>query len=228
MRIQDLNWMDVARYLEEDTRIVLVTGATEQHGYLSLMTDSLIAERIALAAADREGVLVAPPLNFGVSSEFAEFPGTIPLSKAVFEMALNDLFEGLMHQGFDRFLILNGHGGNRQPQHLVDLQMENMIRIVWYEWRCDASVREVEAEYNLQMNHANWSENFAFTRVADVPEGSKAPVAASDSESGRTLGEILGDGSYGGPYQIEDALMHRLFVQVVAEVSEKIRVLGEE
>ena len=46
MRFQDLNWMDVERYLETDNRIMLITGATEQHAYLSLLTDI----RISLAA----------------------------------------------------------------------------------------------------------------------------------------------------------------------------------
>ena len=70
MRLQDLNWMDVEQYLERDNRIILITGATEQHAYLSLMTDILIPSRIALAVAEQEGVLVAPPLNFGRQRAF--------------------------------------------------------------------------------------------------------------------------------------------------------------
>ena len=31
MRIEDLNWMDVEEYLKRDDRLMLVTGATEQH-----------------------------------------------------------------------------------------------------------------------------------------------------------------------------------------------------
>lgn len=55
MRFQDLNWMDVERYLEHDNRVILITGATEQHAYLSLLTDILIPSRMALAAAEQEG-----------------------------------------------------------------------------------------------------------------------------------------------------------------------------
>ena len=32
MRIEELNWMDVERYLESDDRLILILGATEQHG----------------------------------------------------------------------------------------------------------------------------------------------------------------------------------------------------
>ena len=51
MQLADLNWMDVERYLEQDDRIILITGATEQHAYLSLLTDIRIPQAIANAIA---------------------------------------------------------------------------------------------------------------------------------------------------------------------------------
>ena len=39
MRLEDLNWMDVETYLIRDKRMIIVLGATEQHGYLSLLSD---------------------------------------------------------------------------------------------------------------------------------------------------------------------------------------------
>src|SRR4051812_15701785 len=129
MRLQDLNWMDVERYLEHDTRIILITGATEQHAYLSLATDILIPSRIALALAEREGVLIAPSFNFGVSPEFADFPGTITLSRPTFDAVLSEIVEALMQQGFERFFIPNGHDGNVMPRRLHDLHMDSVVRI---------------------------------------------------------------------------------------------------
>jgi creatinine amidohydrolase len=67
MRIEDLNWMDVENYLKHDDRLILVIGACEQHGYLSLLTDIRIPLALADAASQQTGVLVAPPLNFGSS-----------------------------------------------------------------------------------------------------------------------------------------------------------------
>src|SRR5215207_8169342 len=100
MHFEDLNWMDVEHYLARDTRIILITGATEQHAYLSLFTDILIPSKIALAAAEREHVLIAPPLNFGLSTQFSEFPGTISLSQLTFETVLFEIVQSLFHQGF--------------------------------------------------------------------------------------------------------------------------------
>ena len=74
MRLEDLNWMDVETYLQREDRLMLVTGATEQHAYLSLLTDIKIPLALADAASQVSGVLVAPPLNFGVSPYFRPTP----------------------------------------------------------------------------------------------------------------------------------------------------------
>lgn len=227
MRLQDLNWMDVERYLQQDNRIILITGATEQHAYLSLLTDILIPSRLALAVAERTGVLVAPPLNFGVSELFVEYPGTITLSRPCFDTILSEIVEGLMHQGFERFFIMNGHGGNKLPARLKDLHMEGIVRLVWYDWWRDAAVRQFEQRYNLRLDHANWGENFSFSRVADMPTGNKQPVNVELFDEEQSVREVLGDGSYGGPYQIDDGLMQTLFMQLVEEAVRGVETLRQ-
>ena len=47
MRLEELNWMGVEAYLKKDDRLMLVVGACEQHGYLSLLTDIAIPQRLA-------------------------------------------------------------------------------------------------------------------------------------------------------------------------------------
>ncbi len=217
MRLQDLNWMDVERYLATDDRIILITGATEQHAYLSLLTDILIPEKLALAAAEQTQVLIAPPLNFGVSDYFLDFPGTISISQPVFDAVMLDVIMSLLHQGFEGFFVLNGHGGNKVPTRFAELQQEGAARIAWYDWWRSPAVKTFNAEHGLRSNHANWSENFRFNRVADSPGGSKPDVNLDyrDSLSPR---ELLGDGNYGGDYQADDALMDQVFGRVVAEM----------
>lgn len=227
MRLQDLNWMDVERYLQQDDRIILITGATEQHAYLSLTTDVLIPARLALGAAERERVLIAPPLNFGVSEEFVDFPGTITLSPTVFDLVLSEVVEGLMHQGFRRFFILNGHGGNRQPSRLTDLHMDGEIRVNWYDWWHSDVVREYAESQGLEIDHANWGENFPFTRVAESPQEVKTPVNLALIDTGENPRAVLGDGNYGGPYQVDDAVMMAMFDLMVEDVVEQLRLLHD-
>ena len=65
MRVRDLNWMQLEAYLHGDDRIVLPVGSTEQHAYLSLETDSILAERASVEAAEPLGVPVLPVCRTG-------------------------------------------------------------------------------------------------------------------------------------------------------------------
>ena len=105
MRLEELNWMDVENYLKTDDRIMIVVGATEQHGYLSLLTDVKIPLALADAVSQETGILVAPPLNFGVSPYFLSYPGTISLRLNTFLQVIEDMVRSLYHQGFRRILI---------------------------------------------------------------------------------------------------------------------------
>lgn len=220
MRLQDLNWMDVERYLEADDRIILITGATEQHAYLSLLTDVLVPEKLAQAVADQTQVLVAPSFNFGVSDYFLDFPGTISMSPVTFDSVLVDMVMSLLDQGFTGFFFLNGHGGNKLPARIHDMVGEGLIRLAWYDWWRSPAAQTFSGEYNLKVNHANWGENFPFNRVAESPAGSKPLVNLGYGDAGLSTRDLLGDGSYGGPYQVDDRLMEALFDRVVGEIVE--------
>ena len=224
MRFQDLSWMDVERYLQEDNRVILVTGATQQHAYLSLMTDVLIPERIAWAVGERAGVLVAPPLCFGVGGSFADFPGAISLSQVTFDAVLLELVESLLHQGFRRFLVVNGNVGNRLPPRVRDLEMDGLLRLAWFDWWCGDAVQSIEAQYGLRLDHANWGENFAFNRVGPCPDGEKQPVNLDDADD-QSLRALLGDGSYGGPYEAAPEVMQALFSAVADEAHARLLTL---
>src|SRR2546430_13258969 len=79
VRISEMNWMTVEEYLRRDDRCVLPLGSTEQHAYLSLSVDSILAERLAIDAAEPLGVPVFPVLAYGITPYFRAFPGTISL-----------------------------------------------------------------------------------------------------------------------------------------------------
>ncbi|MDG4870502.1 creatininase family protein, partial [Guyparkeria sp. 1SP6A2] len=67
MKIADMNWMQVEAYLQRDDRCLLPLGCTEQHAYLSLAVDAILAERVAVEAAEPLGVPVVPVLPFGIT-----------------------------------------------------------------------------------------------------------------------------------------------------------------
>src|SRR5436305_1924750 len=104
--------MQLEAYLERDDRIVLPLGSTEQHAYLSLGTDNILAERIAVEAAEPLGVPVLPVLAYGLTPTFAAYPGSPTLRVETYAAVVRDLLDSLHAQGFRRILIVNGHGGN--------------------------------------------------------------------------------------------------------------------
>lgn len=221
MRLENMNWMDVEAYLEKDDRIIIITGATEQHAYLSLLTDIIIPVKIADAVAEREKVLIAPPLNFGYSRYFAAFPGTISLTQNTLSTVILEIFECLLHQGFRRFFFLNGHGGNLMPTFLHEIhEKDDALNVIWYNWWREKAVQTFGQRNGLKLNHANWGENFPFNRVAESPEEVKEWVERlTDDNDIYATRQQIGDGSFGGPYQIADALMNQLFAEVVNEAS---------
>ena len=79
MRIADVDWMDLAAFLEADDRGVLPLGSVEQHAYLSLATDALLAERVAVESAEPLGIPVYPAIPYGLAAYFTAYPGTITL-----------------------------------------------------------------------------------------------------------------------------------------------------
>ena len=91
MRYEDVNWFDLDRYLKTDDRLMLVIGACEQHGYLSMLSDVKIPLSLADAASKQTGVPIAPPLNFGISPYFLNYPGTLSLRVSTFLDLIEDL-----------------------------------------------------------------------------------------------------------------------------------------
>src|SRR3954462_8497122 len=108
--------MQVEEYLARDDRVVLPVGSTEQHGYLSLETDNILAERVSAEAAESLGVLVPPVLAYGLTPSFASYPGSPTPRLETFLVVIRDLFDSLHGQGFRRFLVVNGHGGKLAPR----------------------------------------------------------------------------------------------------------------
>lgn len=227
MLLQDLNWMDVEEYLKHEDRIILVTGSCEQHGYLSLTTDAREPMAIATAAAERENVLVAPPLNFGVSSYFAAFPGTISLSVETFNRVVCEVVTELHRQGFKRVLVLNGHGGNSGMEPALRELVNKLpgLHIVTHNWWKGPAAAQFYADHKLPPAHANWSENFPFTRVGQVPAGDKPPVNVATYMPAAEVRARLGDGSFGGPYQVADEIMQEFYQVLVAEAAQLLQSL---
>jgi creatinine amidohydrolase len=225
MRFEDLSWIDVEKYLQNDDRLIMVLGACEQHGYLSLLVDSKIPMALADTASQKSGVLVAPVVNFGVSPYFVDFPGTLSLRTSTFLELVEDLIRSAHHHGFKRILVLNGHGGNDSARARL-YEVSNtlpQLHLAWYSWWQARSVETVAMKHGLQSYHAGWIEAFQFTRVGDLPDGVKIPPRIPGLVNAKVSRELYQDGVFGGPYQVDDTIMAEVFGAALEDILQLLR-----
>jgi creatinine amidohydrolase len=226
VRIRDCNWMQVEEYLRRDDRIVLPIGSTEQHGYLSLETDNVLAERVSAEAAEPLGVLVLPVLAYGLTPSFAAYPGSPSLRLETFLAVLRDLLDSLFGQGFRRFLVVNGHGGNLPGGGLLrEWAMEHPeAQAIFHSWWSSDRVLAAAREVDPLPSHANWFENFPWTRLegVELPRERKPDLdqAAYQVAGPARVRELLGDGVFQGTYELPDDQVARVWQAGVEEVRE--------
>jgi creatinine amidohydrolase len=226
MRLYECNWMRIERYLEDDDRIVLPLGSTEQHGYLSLGVDAILAERVSVEAAEPLGVPVAPAMPYGLAPYFAAFPGSPSLRVQTYLQVVADLLDSLHVQGFRRFLLVNGHGGNAPAGGVGPEWMARNPagEVIFHNWWSGQRTWEVVQRIDPQASHAGWMENFPWTRLpgVELPGQAKPMVSSAELRVADPAGvrRLLGDGSYGGLYQRPDEEVLEVWRTGVEEVRE--------
>lgn len=207
--------MQMEAYLKRDDRIVLPLGSTEQHAYLSLATDSILAERISIEAAEPLAVPVLPVLAYGLTPYFAAFPGSPSVRQDTYVTFVGELVESLRGQGFKRFLLVNGHGGNSPVATLTG------PGLVVHDWWKAPKTLAVVHEIDPDASHASWMENFPWTRLAGIvlPPGKKppTPMGAGDPQATRAS---IGEGSFGGFWERSDDDVLRVWRAGVEETRE--------
>jgi creatinine amidohydrolase len=224
MRVVDLNWMQIEAYLESDDRIVLPLGSIEQHGYLSLGVDMILSDRVSVEAAEPLGVPVMPSLPYGLTPYFAAYPGSPTLRVETYQAVVRDLLDSLYEQGFRRFALVNGHGGNDPGRNAGEAwQSEHPdAQALWHNWWNGPRTRAVVDSIDRDASHASWMENFPWTRLEGVvqPDERKpmADISTLRESDPADVRELLGDGSLGGLYVRPDDDVLRVWQAGVEEV----------
>jgi creatinine amidohydrolase len=228
MRLWESNWQGIESYLQTDDRVVVPIGSTEQHGYLSLGTDAILAERVAVEAAEPLGIPVLPVLPFGMAPYFAAFPGSLTLRMSTYLEVIRDLLGTLESQGFRRIAIVNGHGGNNPVQGLVrewvSVPRDQRMQVVFTSWYSAPKTAALAAGHEANPSHGGWFENFPWTRLPGVtmPEVPK-PGISTDVIAQATSADVRAltdDGTFGGSYALSDEIMTEIWQTGVAEVRE--------
>ncbi len=92
---------------------VLPIGVLEKHGpHLPIGTDVMASRALAIAAAQEEYAVVFPWYYFGQINEARHEPGCVSIRPELLNVLLENMCEEISRNGFDKTLIVNGHGGN--------------------------------------------------------------------------------------------------------------------
>ena len=113
MIVRDLTNTDILKLTKRKTVALIPVGSIEQHGpHLPVSTDSDIVSHIAKQVSDKNGFLLLPTLQYGVSFEHHPF-FNMSVSKSTLQKILIELCTSLSKNHINTVIILNGHHGNQ-------------------------------------------------------------------------------------------------------------------
>jgi creatinine amidohydrolase len=179
---------------------ILPLAATEQHlEHLAMEHDWRSAQHIAVEVALKLApqVVVAEPLQVGISEHHMSHPGTLTLQPGTMMVVVSDLIDSLIRGGFHNILLLNGHGGNVAPfnnvwdQYLRKFQVNLQFLPYWdVLTQEDAELLETKVlpghaqEFETAFGLAAFPDNVRTDMWEDQDD--KAPALAT-AENGQIL-----------------------------------------
>lgn len=210
MNLEEMSWTDVE---EQEPKVALLpTGSTEQHGpHCPMATDTIIAEAIAMRAAEETETFLLPTINIGVSREHANFPGSLYLNPEVFRAQLRDIILSTNNSGINKFVVVNGHGGNVSSIQEVckELYHDHDVKAIEWTWFNALSPREMghagKLETSLimylreelinkpiQKGVKSWGKKLHGTRIAyDTKEFTENGVVGDPTKASKEKGGEL-------------------------------------
>jgi creatinine amidohydrolase len=115
----EMTWPEVQAAIKEDYTVLLIAGATEQHGpHLPITTDVILPMEVAKGAARSTKTIIATPLYYGMQSKplsggGQSFPGTTSLRGATLILVVRDIVGEFIRQGFKKIMVMCWHMENK-------------------------------------------------------------------------------------------------------------------
>jgi len=118
----EMSWPEIKQAVKEKRVPLIPVGSTEQHGpHLPTKTDAFLAYQVCNAAAKRipEMTVVMPVVSYGYNEHHLDFPATIHVDHETLIRFVIDIGKSLAHHGFEKIIIVNGHGSNTAPMEIA-------------------------------------------------------------------------------------------------------------
>jgi creatinine amidohydrolase len=131
MRFHDLTAPLLRQVPRESTVVVAPIAACEQHSrHLPTYTDTILVTAVAEGVEKRlpRQVLLLPTLWFGASHHHLRFGGTLSADVDTHITMLCELLTPLLDDGYQRIMVLNGHGGNIDTMHVALRRLQPRYR----------------------------------------------------------------------------------------------------
>jgi len=169
VRWEYLTPADFKALVRKEKLCILPIGSLERHGeHLPFGTDGLTAHTIAVRAAEREPCVVFPSYWFGQLHEAACFTGTVNFNQRLLLEILETVLDQIAANGFEKILILNGHGGN--TNFLQYFAMSQCDRVVDYTLYVGGANGEHSKEIKWESPGGHADERETSFMMAIAPE----------------------------------------------------------
>src|SRR5437870_3305426 len=131
MRFHEMTW-PLLRQVPRDSTVALAPiAACEQHSlHLPTFTDTILVTAVAEGVEQRlpRQVVLLPTLWFGASAHHLRFGATLSAEVDTHVDMLCDLLTPLLDDGYQRVMLLNGHGGNIDTLHMALRRLQTKYR----------------------------------------------------------------------------------------------------
>jgi creatinine amidohydrolase len=131
MRFHEMTFPLLRQVPRDRTVVVAPIAACEQHSHhLPTFTDTLLVTAVAEGVEERlpQQVLLLPTLWLGASSHHLRFGATLSAEVDTHIDMLCDLLTPLLEDGYQRLMLLNGHGGNIDTLHVALRRLQSRYR----------------------------------------------------------------------------------------------------
>lgn len=204
---------------ERGATVIMPVGSMEQHGpHLPVQVDTRLAyetsRRAARMVTEKGGhAVVTPPVWTGLSEHHILFGGTLSVDYQTFFLVLRGLIDSMRRQGFRRFLINNGHGGNITALKLavqeLTLEFEAPIVATTYPFEAREAFAEILEDQSFIMHAGEAETSMMLALVPDLVDASDLARHKGCEGGGmggpeaayrwRGLAEMTGNGVMGNP-----------------------------
>ena len=228
--LMTMTWEDAEAAFEDADAALLGTGSVEQHSiHLPVSVDTLraeyLTEELVDAAVDHDLKFVRlPTLPYGESEHHMNFGGTVTLSPDTYQDVIADIGASLARHGVDRLVVVNCHGGNKDP---LSLAADRIVRehglathiVHWTEFARD----RLEDEFGDGWGHAGDHETSVIEHFRPdlVKQEKKEPQNNKEYPKTRSYAyfdEMTEQGGLGDPTNSDPEVMG----EVVDEATENI------